>query len=130
MGLGIYTNRKASVLSYVSMFESLWKQTELYEQVGRLYEQLKVHDKLQEEFINIAAHELRTPIQPILGLAEILRSKKESITITNVYDEYLSVIIRNARRLKELTDNILDIARIESKSMTLNKEVVDIDSVI
>jgi two-component system, OmpR family, sensor histidine kinase VicK len=127
MGLGIYTNRKASVLSYVSMFESLWKQTELYEQVGRLYEQLTVHDKLQEEFINIAAHELRTPIQPILGLAEILRSKKESITITNVY---LSVIIRNARRLKELTDNILDIARIECKSMTLNKEVVDIDSVI
>ena len=130
MGLGIYTNRKASVLSYVSMFESLWKQTELYEQVGRLYEQLKVHDKLQEEFISIAAHELRSPIQPILGLAEILRSKKESITITNVYDDYLSVIIRNARRLKELTDNILDIARIESKSMTLNKDVVDIDSVI
>ena len=130
MGLGIYTNRKASVLSYVSMFESLWKQSELYQQVGRLYEQLKVHDKLQEDFINIAAHELRTPIQPILGLAEILRSKKESITITNVYDEYLSVIIRNARRLKELTDNILDIARIESKSMTLNKEVVDIDIVI
>lgn len=130
MGLGIYTNRKASVLSYVSMFESLWKQTELYGQVGRLYEQLKVHDKLQEDFINIAAHELRTPIQPILGLAEILRSKKDSITITSVYDEYLSVIIRNARRLKELTDNILDIARIESKSMTLNKEVVDIDIVI
>jgi len=130
MGLGIYTNRKASVLSYVSMFESLWKQTELYEQVGRLYEQLKVHDKLQEEFISIAAHELRSPIQPILGLAEILRSKKESITITNVYDDYLSVIIRNARRLKELTDNILDIARIENKSMTLNKDVVDIDSVI
>ena len=130
MGLGIYTNRKASVLSYVSMFESLWKQTELYEQVGRLYEQLKVHDKMQEEFISIAAHELRSPIQPILGLAEILRSKKESITITNVYDDYLSVIIRNARRLKELTDNILDIARIENKSMTLNKDVVDIDSVI
>jgi signal transduction histidine kinase len=130
MGLGIYTNRKASVLSYVSMFESLWKQTELYGQVGRLYEQLKVHDKLQEDFINIAAHELRTPIQPILGLAEILRTKKDSITITSVYDEYLSVIIRNARRLKELTDNILDIARIESKSMTLNKEVVDIDIVI
>jgi signal transduction histidine kinase len=85
---------------------------------------------MQEEFINIAAHELRTPIQPILGLAEILRSKKENITNTNVYDEYLSVIIRNARRLNELTDNILDITRIESKTMTLNKEVVDIDSVI
>jgi nitrogen-specific signal transduction histidine kinase len=130
MGLGIHTNRKASVLSYVSIFESLWKQTELYQQVNSLYDQLKVHDKMQEEFINIAAHELRTPIQPILGLAEILRSKKENITNTNVYDEYLSVIIRNARRLKELTDNILDITRIESKTMTLNMEVIDIDSVI
>jgi two-component system sensor histidine kinase VicK len=130
MGLGIYTNRKASVLSYVSIFESLWKQTELYEEVNRLYDQLKVHDKMQAEFINIAAHELRSPIQPILGLAEILRSKKEMITNTNVYDEYLSIIIRNATRLKELTDNILDIAQIESKSIALNKEVVDIDSVI
>ncbi|MGC1928394.1 MAG: hypothetical protein WA667_05420 [Candidatus Nitrosopolaris sp.] len=63
-------------------------------------------------------------------LAEILRSKKENITITNVYDEYLSIIIRNARRLKELTDNILSIAQIESKSMDLNKEVGDIDNVI
>jgi len=130
MGLGIYTNRKASVLLYVSIFESLWKQTEMYEQVNSLYDQLKVHSKMQEEFINIAAHELRSPIQPILGLAEILLSKKENITNTNVYDEYLYVIIRNARRLKELTDNILDIAQIESKSISLYKEVVDIDSVI
>lgn len=68
---------------------------------------------MQTEFINTAAHELRTPIQPIIGLAEILRSRKEIITAP-IYDEYLSVIIRNARRLKELTGNILDIARIES----------------
>ncbi len=130
MGLGIFTNRIASVLPYVSMFESLWKQTELYEQVNKVYEQLKIHDRLQEEFINTAAHELRTPIQPILGLAEILRSKKENIISTTVYDEYLSVIIRNAKRLKELTDNILDIARIESKSITLNRKIVNLDSVI
>ena len=54
-------NSKSIVSSYVSIFESLWKQTELYEQ-------LKVNDKMQKEFINVAAHELRTPIQPILGL--------------------------------------------------------------
>jgi signal transduction histidine kinase len=72
VGLGIYTNRVASVLPYVSMFESLWKQTELYEQINKVYQQLKIHDRLQEEFINTAAHELRTPIQPIPGLAEIL----------------------------------------------------------
>ena len=81
MGLGTYSNRKATVLSYVSIFESLWKQSELYEKVSELYEQLKVRDKMQTEFINIAAHELRTPIQPIIGLAQILRSRKENIAI-------------------------------------------------
>ena len=111
MVLGAYSNRKATVLSYVSIFESLWKQSELYEKVCEVCEQLR--DKMQTEFINTAAHELRTPIQPIIGLAEILRSRKEIITAP-IYDEYLSVIIRNARRLKELTGNILDIARIES----------------
>ena len=129
IGLGTYSNRKATVLSYVSIFESLWKQSELYEKISELYEQLKDHDKMQKEFIDIAAHELRTPIQPILALAQILRSRKENIS-TPEYDEYLSVIIRNARRLKELTGNILDVARIESQSINLNKEVVDIDSLI
>ncbi|MRN69202.1 MAG: hypothetical protein FIO04_05820, partial [Nitrosopumilales archaeon] len=131
IGLGIYSNRKATVLSYVSIFESLWKQTELHQQLGTLYEQLKIHDQMQKEFISVAAHELRTPIQPIIGLAEILRSKKDMITTSrDVYDEYLSIIIRNARRLKELTDNILDVARIESQSMKLNKQKADIASLI
>ena len=60
IGLSIYSNSRPGVLSYVSIFENLWKQTELYEQ-------LKQHDKMQKEFINVAAHELKTPIQPILG---------------------------------------------------------------
>ena len=130
MGLGTFSNRKATVLSYVSIFESLWKQSELYEKLRELCDQLKMRDKIQTEFINIAAHELRTPIQPIMGLAEVLLSKKDQITSTDMYDEYLSIIIRNARRLKELTDNILDIARIESQPINFNKQVVEIDGVI
>jgi two-component system sensor histidine kinase VicK len=130
MGLGTYSNRKATVLSYVSIFESLWMQSELYEKLRELCEDLKIRDKIQTEFINIAAHELRTPIQPIMGLAEILRLKKDEKTSSKMYDEYLSIIIRNARKLKDLTDNILDIARIESQSINLNKQVVNIDTVI
>jgi len=57
------------ISSYASIFGSLWKQNELYEQ-------LKIHDKMQQEFINVAAHELRTPYQSILGLADILHSEK------------------------------------------------------
>src|SRR5215831_19105247 len=130
MGWGTYSNRKATVLSYVSIFESLWKQSELYQKLTKLCEELKIRDKVQTEFINIAAHELRNPIQPIVGLAESLRSKKKQIASTNIYDEYLSIIIRNARRLKDLTDNILDIARMESQSISLNKQIVNIDTLI
>jgi two-component system sensor histidine kinase VicK len=130
MGLGTYSNRKATILSYVSIFESLWKQSELYEKLSELCEELKIRDRVQTEFINTAAHELRNPIQPIVGLAEILRSKKKEIASTSIYDEYLSIIIRNARRLKELTDNILDIARMESQSISLNKQMVNIDTLI
>ncbi|MGA8084759.1 MAG: hypothetical protein WB988_23135, partial [Candidatus Nitrosopolaris sp.] len=66
IGLSTYSNSKAGVLSYVGIFERLWIQTELYQQVKEANKRLKLHDKMQQEFINVAAHELRTPIQPIL----------------------------------------------------------------
>ncbi len=72
IGLSTYSNSKAGVLSYVSIFENLWIQTELYEDIKKTHEKLNVHDKMQREFINIAAHELRTPIQPILTFSEVL----------------------------------------------------------
>jgi signal transduction histidine kinase len=81
---------------------------------------------MQKEFINVAAHELRTPIQPILGLTEFVYSK-----ITDAYQrELLDAVIRNAKRLQQLTEDILDITRIESKSLKLNKELFNLDDVI
>lgn len=89
-------------------------------------EQLKFHDKMQKEFINVAAHELRTPIQPILGLSQIIQS--------NVMDENLrsqvKVIERNAKRLQGLTNDILDVTRIESHTLKLNKEKFNLNDVI
>jgi signal transduction histidine kinase len=102
-------------------------QTELYEQVKEANERLKLHDKMQQEFINVAAHELRTPIQPILGLAGVLRSKLQHGKQEN---EYLDVIIRNAKRLQRLSEDILDITKIESKSLGLKKELFNINEVI
>ena len=80
-------------------------------------EELRYSDRLKDEFISIAAHELRTPIQPILGLSEILHSKIENTE----HNEILDVIIRNAKRLQRLTENILDITRVDSQSLKLNK---------
>jgi signal transduction histidine kinase/CheY-like chemotaxis protein len=120
IGLATYSNSKLTALSYVSIFESLWNQTELYEQ-------LKIHSKMQKEFITIAAHELRTPIQPILGLSEILLCKKGSVEEEK---ELLNVIIRNAKRLRKLTENILDVTKIESQSLTVNKQHYRLNDII
>ena len=89
------------------------------------YEKLKESDRMKDEFVNIAAHELRTPIQPILGLSEILRPK------VNATDrEYVDVIVRNAKRLHRLTEEILDVTKIESQSLKLKKEEVNLKDVI
>jgi two-component system, OmpR family, sensor histidine kinase VicK len=119
IGLSTYSNSKPGVLSYVSIFENLWIQTELYEQ-------LKVHDKMQKDFINIAAHELRTPIQPILGLSEAVLSKSKDET----QKELLEVVVRNAKRLTTLIENILDVTRIENQSLSLRKERLNINGII
>jgi len=118
-GLATYSNSKSIISSYASIFENLWKQNE----------QLKLNDKMQKEFINVAAHELRTPIQPILGLADILRSKQNK-TNGGEEAEYLDVIIRNAKRLQRLTEDVLDVTRIESKSLDLKKESFNLSEMI
>jgi signal transduction histidine kinase len=132
-GLATYSNNKSIALSYATIFKSLWRQTELYEELKESKEklqttndQLKVHDKMQKEFINVAAHELRTPIQPILGLTEFVYSK---ITDTN-QRELLTAVIRNVKRLQQLTEDILDVTRIESKSLKLKKEQFGLNDVI
>ena len=138
-GLTTYSDSKSIVSSYISIFESFWKQSELYKQLEESNkqleldnEQLKIHDKMQKEFIDIAAHELRTPIQPILGLSEVLSSKiKRSGELGGGEgQEILDVIIRNAKRLQRLAADILDATRIESHSLKLNKEIFDLNELI
>jgi signal transduction histidine kinase len=119
VGLSTYSNTKAGVLSYVAIFENLWIQSDLYEQ-------LKRHDKMQKEFINIAAHELRTPIQPILGLTENLLSNTEDIEQAKL----LQVVSRNAKRLQRLTEDILDVTKIESQSLNIKKERFNLKDIV
>jgi nitrogen-specific signal transduction histidine kinase len=133
MGLATYSNSKPTVFSYVSIFENLWLQNELYHQVKEANEQLelaneklKVHDKLQKEFIDVAAHELKTPIQPIISLSEVVLSH----TKDKEQAKLLEVINRNAKRLSRLTEDILDVTRIESQSLRLRKERLNLIEMI
>src|SRR6185436_3193594 len=90
------------------------------------YQKVKESEKMKDEFINIAAHELRTPIQPILGLSDTIYSKVKDEEL----HELLEVIIRNAKRLKRLTDNLLDVTKIEGRSLKLNKEKFNLNILI
>jgi signal transduction histidine kinase len=109
-----------------SLIETNARLKEREEIIRMQYEKLKEADKMKDEFINVAAHELRTPIQPILGLTELLHSKINSTE----QRELLDVTIRNAKRLKRLTDEILDVTKIESQSLQLKKEEFNLNDVI
>lgn len=108
IGLTTYSNSKPTVSSYISIFESLWNQT-------KLYEELKKHSKMQQEFINIAAHELRTPAQSLLGYAQLAKSNPHYIE--KQVESFIDVIYRNSFRIHKLTKDILDITRIESQTL-------------
>ncbi|MGC2572067.1 MAG: ATP-binding protein [Candidatus Nitrosopolaris sp.] len=90
------------------------------------YERLKESDKMKNEFINVASHELRTPIQPILTLSAVLRPKIQDVR----QQELLDIIIRNAKRLMHLTESILDVTKIENQSLILKKERFDLNDIV
>lgn len=125
IGFIVFSNNKVSVESSKSFFELLWNQRIQQEKLKE-YEKLKEADRIKTEFINVAAHELRTPVQPILGLSEVLRSK------TNDTEQlfYIDVINRNAKRLLQLADDILDVTKIESRSLKLKKETFDLQELM
>jgi signal transduction histidine kinase len=125
LGLTTYSNSKPTVQSYITLFESLWKQKqpideleESHNQLELANEEVKLHSKMQNEFINVAAHDLFTPLQPILSLSDILRHE-----ITGPEQHELgNVIFRNAKRLQRLAENILDVTKIEGGTLNLNKQ--------
>jgi two-component system, OmpR family, sensor histidine kinase VicK len=123
IGFVIFSNNKASVESSKSFFELLWNERIQQEKLKE-YEKLKEADKMKTEFINVAAHELRSPIQPVLGFSELLLNKEGNI---EQYRDLLNAINRNAKRLQQLTENILDVTKIESHTLELHKERVNIN---
>ena len=94
------------------------------QEIAHANEELKVHDKMQKEFINIASHEIKTPLQAILSASQLLQMYPER------QKKFASAIQRNAIRLQRLSNDILDVAKIESRSLKLKKELLDLNEVI
>lgn len=111
----VHSNSRKGVQIYKSFFNALWIQSELYEKI-------KNQERAEKEFINIAAHELRTPIQVVLGFAEVLVNRIS----TEPEQTYMQSILRNARRLQTLTEQILDVTKIESQLLKLDLQEFNI----
>ena len=128
VGYATYHTSKSRTESYNFIFDTIWRQADLHESLREAnknllysYQKLEEHDAMEKEFINIAAHELRTPSQSIIGYSELLKNLPER------NKQYEEAILRNAERLFSLVTNMLNIARIESQTMKLNKTVFDLN---
>ena len=119
IGLSTYSNSEPTVVSYVSIFEGLSMQ-------GVLNEQLKAHSLMQDEFINIATEELRTPAQAILGYSELAIKSKE----LPAEHDLLKPLYTNAQRLAKTVEDVLCITKIESRTLKFNKVKVNVNEKI
>jgi signal transduction histidine kinase len=117
VGFMIHSNRKNTVESFKSIFELLWNEHATTEELKRAY-------KMQKEFINIASHEMKTPTQAIIAYTELLGQHPER------RDQMIQAISRNALRLQRLTNDILDVTRIESQTLNLHKEQFNLGDLI
>ena len=129
IGLAVYSNSKATVVPCASIFESLWRETDLYERS-------RDAERIKEEFVNIAAHELRNPIMPILTGADLIQQglmKQKDKLGKEDFEELFSstsMVMRNASRLMKLSEDILQVSRIESGVFSLNLEEVEIEKLV
>jgi len=129
VGLAVHSTNKATVMPFVTIFESFWRETDLYEMA-------RESDRVKDEFVNIAAHELRNPIMPILLGADLIQD-----AITGLKDDIdldkaaglisnAQMIVRNASRLLRLSEDILQVSRIESGTFRLKLEAVALEPLI
>lgn len=124
VGLATFSNSQSTVLPYVTIFESFWRETVLYEKAREA-------DRIKQEFVDIAAHELRNPISPILASGDFamedikkLRGGKINEQTLDSLTDNINIMIRNASKLYKLSEDILQVSRIESGTFALNIESI------
>ena len=131
VGFASYYRSGSRAESYSYVFDTIWRQAELYESLAQANKslneankKLELQDAMEKEFINIAAHELRTPAQAIIGYSEMLKSFPDR------RQQYEEAISRNAVRLYSLVTDMLDVARIESQTLKIERTSFDLNQKI
>jgi signal transduction histidine kinase len=105
MGLAAYSNSKSTVLSFVTIFESIWKQSQLIDTLFKMQEELRTQKETNKRLHDLI-EELRTPIRPILALAETIRSERK-LNLRGQEDALFDIIVDNAKKLQQLTNSLV-----------------------
>jgi len=136
-GSATYSNSKPTVLSYISIFESLWQQTELYKHVKESNEQLEKANKYllateraKEEFISMISHELKTTIVPLKGYAQMLLRPKFMGAVNEKQKKAISSMLRNIEKLQALVDDVMDVYKLDLGKIKFSKSYTDIGNLI
>jgi len=136
-GPATHSNSKPTVLSYISIFESLWQQTELYERVKESNEKLEkanehllTTERAKEEFISMVSHELKTPIVPLKGYAQMLLRPQFMGAVNEKQKKAISSMLRNIEKLQALVDDVMDVYKLDLGKIKFSKSYTDIGTLI
>ncbi|MGD9672594.1 MAG: sensor histidine kinase [Candidatus Nitrosocosmicus sp.] len=126
IGMSSYSNSLQISKSYATIFETLWNYSKMFNLIEKSFERLKVNDSMQREFIDIVAHELRTPLQSILGLTEILKNRTKDKETRDL----MMTINENGVRLHRFVENVLTATKLEGYISKFAQETFDLSSLI
>ena len=137
-GSATYSNSEPTVLSYLSIFESLWQQTELYmnvketnRQLEYANEQLLATERAKEEFISMISHELKTPLVPLKGYAQMLqRPKIMRAELNELQKNAIGAMDRNIAKLQTLVDDVMDVYKLDIGKLKFSMADTDIAKMV
>jgi len=137
IGSATYSNSKPTVVSYISIFESLWQQTELYEHVKESNKKLEIAnehllatERAKEEFISMISHELKTPIVPLKGYAQMLLRPKFMGTVNEKQKKAIISMLRNIEKLQALVNDVMDVYKLDLGKIKFSNSYTDIGTLI
>jgi signal transduction histidine kinase len=129
VGSATYSNSQPTVSSYVSVFESMWQQ--LYNHIKEVNEQLLATEKAKEEFISMISHELKTPLVPLKGYAQmLLRPKIMRAELNELQKNAIEAMERNIAKLQTLVDDVMDVYELDIGKLKFSMTDTDITKLI
>jgi two-component system, OmpR family, sensor histidine kinase VicK len=144
IGLALYSNSKASITSFESIFDLLWnsqilnekletgvlKQEEMRKELERINKELSVINKYKDDFVMRISSESATILTDAKVLTEVLLETKDLGSLTNMQYTLVKVIYENIAKINLLVKDLLDIYKLDRGDLRLSKAHVNIANLI